>query len=186
MACNFIIKQEIIDTFNEAMDAFLKDPMCITATLIMPPLKVACSVCNAKPVGGQPTNYDFSGRPKYFSQLGNSCMCNGTGFIQQEIKEEICVRPYWSPKEWLSLESLNGADRSQKNTILVANNSKVQIKTYMYNLPKLLNALYLEFSNVPGLDAYRIYRYSLEGEPVPYGLDSKRYCISFWVRAAGG
>ncbi len=183
--CNIVIPSGILDCYNQGMDAFLSDPMCITATLVMPPRKIACPTCTRDALGKN-SNFTFSGRPKPFSDLGNTCLCNGEGFLQEEVKEEICVRPYWNPQEWLSTSALNGEDRVNRNKVIVTNNSRVQIKTYLYNLPKLLNAIYLEFNNVPGLDEYRIYRFSLEGEPVPMGFMFNRYCISNWLRALGG
>ncbi len=184
------IPTKFTDDFNKMMDAFIIDPFCITATLMLPPRKIKCTTCSGvrDPIGNKPSNTGWSGRPKPYSGLGNCAMCNGEGFIQEEVTEDICVRPYWSEREWIlptqgRVRAGTINNREVDSAFAGTHDLNVQIKTFMYNLPKILNATHLKFSKVPGLDPYRIYSFSLEGEPWPHGLGHNRYCLSMWKRA---
>lgn len=154
------IPNEIFDIYEDGINALYNNTnIGETCKIYYPASKAECPNCVFNPYGGG-TNVYKSGGPIGFS-FGPCPVCNGVGFKEVEITENVVLRVYWNPKSWVKM---NGIDKPD---------GKVQIIGKVENLPKIIRANVVEvFSDQDHLSSWK---YNLDGEPILFGFGHRQF-----------
>jgi len=165
-----LISEDLLDIYQNGIDATI-NRFGHVCELIYPPKTVTCSTCNGDPIGKKSSSFALHGGavPNFAAGGGTCPTCNGKGVKQVQVTEDITLKVYWSPKEFLSL----GVKIESPAT-------SVQTMGYMVDLPKVKQAN--EIILVKNMRPYVEWKCKKLGEAVPHGFRQKRYFIQFWQR----
>lgn len=162
------IPSEIMDTYREFADDFINLNFGVNCRVVYPSKKEACANCTTALIGGRSKNVYLNGGPAPFT-FGVCPLCGGSGFKEISYTEEFKMRLYWRKKDWIRVADINVPD------------AEVQAIGFMTDMPKLLRAEQVILNC--DLEAYKKWRYVVEGEPLPHGFGHDRYFIVHFKRA---
>lgn len=166
---DFEIPSEIIDQHEWVSDAFIDD-LGKVCTLNYPPIIVECVNCVFNPITGASSNVYKVGGPQEFSSLTICPLCGGTGKKSTFATEDITMRVYLTPKDWINI----GVE-------IKSPDGMAQTIGYITDWPKVLQAdTIILNSRVQGIVPMT---YEKFGDGQPWGFRLNRYFIQFWKRS---
>ena len=166
---NFNIPTSVIDTHEWATDSFI-DTLGKTCQLVYPPKRTQCPKCFLDPRSGRSTNRYRSGGPVPFPNNTICPWCAGEGRKEKQATENINLRVYWSPREWIDI----APEQFKKS------GDMVQVIGYLSQLPKVERAVEIIINHsISELTRLRCER---AGEAVPHGFRQNRYFIQMLKR----
>ena len=158
------IPDNLFTMYNNAADDFINFNFGRVCRLYYPSKPLVCPNCIIDTITNQSTGLYNGTGPVAFTN-GMICpVCNGAGFKENEITEDIKFRIYESPNIWNKV----AANIVSQNTIAV-------IYGFITDLPKIqqMNSLLLDYENI----GYGSRRCVLDGNPKEHGFN-KRYFIA--------
>jgi len=169
---DFNIPDDLLDKHEWVSDFFI-DSLGKDCTLVYPPKIEPCPNCYIDPRTRRSNNRYKAGGPKSFPN-GTICpWCGGAGQSKKEETEDLKLRVYWTPKDWVNL-----------NIELDAPESSAQVIGYMKDLPKFEKAQYILLNK--DIQGYTRLTCQRTGEAIPWGFRQNRYFIQFVQRIGGG
>jgi hypothetical protein len=164
----FEIPQEVFDTYELAVDAMIDTNFGVSCRLLYPAELTVCTNCLYDSINGRSTNIYNGTGPIPFS--GTTCpYCDGNGSTESQETEDIMLRCYFTPKNWIKFELPAKIPSGSMQTI-----------GHIADLPKCRRCVYM-IANV-NQDAYLNSRYRLFGEPQFHGFKKKDYFVAYWTR----
>lgn len=165
----FSIPTGIFTLYQDVADSFISD-LGRDCKLIFPKKQIACPNCIVDTISKRSSGRYKAGGPIFF-QFGSVCdYCLGEGYTYTEVTENIRLRVYWRPKDFL-----------MKEIPIDKPGSIIEVRGHLVNLQKLNRAEYLEVHD--SIRHHLISRFKRKGEMVPYGLGSDRYVVGLWIKA---
>lgn len=164
----FSIPESLFLKYYEVCDEFINNNYIgKVCKLVYPPRRVACE-CTLNPQGINDGNVYPHGGPAPFN-FPNCEQCGGTGYKEVEYSDNIRLRVYWRPKDWLKVANISFPE------------ADAQIIGYASDLPKVRQASYLELITE---QLHGNYKVELATEPFLHGFGHNRYFVAFVKRAA--
>jgi hypothetical protein len=165
----FTIPTGLITLYQDVADSFISD-LGKDCKLIFPKKQIACVNCLTDSLSKRSSGRYKSGGPISFT-LGTICpWCNGEGYTYTEVTENIRLRVYWRPKDFL-----------MKEIPIDKPGSVIEVRGHLTHLHKLSRAEFLEVHD--NIRHHLISRFKRMGEMVPYGLGTDRYVVGLWLKA---
>lgn len=154
MANIFEITPDIKEIARQAVDDLI-DQLGKDCRLIYPPKWEPCSCNSATNPGNKPSIHARHGGPVPGSSFGLCPLCNGTNKRQSEQSETLKLLCTWDTKEFVE---------PFKGIAVKAPDSYVQIKGYMKDVPKILQAIeiILQIDN----EGYLRYKFKRAANPI--------------------
>ena len=164
----FEVPQLVFDTYKQAVDAMIDFNFGVRCTIYYPEEPIKCINCNYDSLNNRSSNQYNGTGPIAFSN--SICpYCNGDGVTKQSNTEDIMLRCYFSPKQWIKIPvSVNIADAA------------LQTYGHIADLPKCRRALYLVANTDEG--NFIDYRFQMFGEPSLHGFKKNQYFVCYWSR----
>jgi len=169
----FTITNDIRNIAKSAIDSMINQ-LGKPCRIVYPPMWQPCVNChNIGMIGGKPVSRYKHGGPLPFPN-GTICpMCNSTGkYRANAATETVTLLCSWNPDNWV------------KNDLgLRIPGGTLGTKGYIWDMPKIRNADYIEIQVVEG---YAHWRFQLSGEPIDQGnIVQGRYFVALWERMQG-
>lgn len=161
---SFEIPTELIDLYEEGIDAIIAK-FGKSCRLFYPSARNQCPNCVLDTFSGVSSNRYKSGGPTPFTD-GICPYCNGVGYVNEEVWEDIRMIVHWMPKDWLKIGRL------------VIPDGGIQTRGYMTQYPKLQQCIKLRIQDLNG---YGTFDFEKNEAPVPWGLRLK-WVITNWKR----
>lgn len=162
------IPDNVFDAYNEGVQAMMT-AFAVNCTLEYPPTKTECPNCYINPITGRSSNIYKSGGPESFTD--SICpYCDGAGYAETIITEDIKLRCYYSKKEWQKI----GLDLRVKAGGVVTYG-------YIADMAKCLRANKIIMNT--DISGYGLQYYVLDGNPIPHGFKHNKYFIAIWTKA---
>lgn len=153
--------------YQEAADLFIDNVnIGVNCTLVYPDKRTECPNCKINTIGGSSINVYKTGGPYPFT-VGNCQYCQGKGFKTENATEDIRLRIYQNPKNWIKVANIE----------IVA--GRVQVIGYLSDSQKLRRAKEIEL--VSDQD-YQKWKYKLATDIYPHGFGKNRYFLSYLDR----
>ena len=169
----FEIPSSLISTHEYIVDALIEGSTGQVCQLVYPITKNSlCPNCIYSPRQKKSSNIYKDGGPIPFEKHTLCPWCGGEGRTNRAVKEDIRLRVYWTPKDWIVPKPVENPD------------GMAMVIGYMYNLPKIEKADTIMLNKKVGV--YRKWIYEREGEAIPWGLSQDRYFAQMLRRAGGG
>lgn len=170
-----IISSEFKQTFNNAIDALLKDTaLTVPCKLMYSGLQnntTYCNNCIFDPISKLSANIYNGTGPSPFTEKTICPVCMGIGLVQQDSYETISLAVIFDSKYFMNIRS--------GSAINIPDGSVQTICSIDY-LPKIRNANELVVDT--NIAHYGDYTYERSGDPMPAGLGSNKYIITMWKR----
>ncbi len=171
-ASYFEIPTDIIDLHEYYVDGLINGPIGQTCQLFYPMTNNSlCPNCIYSPRKKKSSGIYKSGGPIPFPKHSTCPWCGGSGKSSRAVTEDISLRVYWSPKDWISAIPVEKPDLS------------VMVIGHMSDLPKLEKSDKILLNKDVG--AYRKWFCERSGEASPHGLAQDKY-FSQMLRRVGG
>lgn len=169
---DFEIPTALINEYNWITDALIDGPTGKLCQLVFTPVDSECPNCYFSPETGHSTNMYRAGGPIPFTNFTTCPYCGGEGRRYEGQTENINLRVYTQPKDWLNI----GVDIQNPNGV-------AQVIGYMNDLPKIEQATHI----ILDIDLEGIKRWTCQqlGDAMPWGLNN-RYFVMFVKRGGGG
>lgn len=169
MAIN--IPDSVFTKYEEFANAMISN-FGVVCTLVYPSTRGAIYApsVTAKPpatLGRRSPGIYTSGGPQ---SRGTDFPLGYAEYKDVETTEEITLRVYWNPKDWMSVGF----------QVQIPNNT-IQVIGYMSDLPKIEKATKLIVHK--GIEGHGPLDFEKESEPYPFGLRQKSYFAMFWKRS---
>ena len=159
----------LLDTFDDGVNTIIEF-FGKTCVVVYEPSIIDCPNCLNDIFTGSSANRYTPGGPIPFAD-GTVCpFCRGAGTIPQEQTENIKLRVYGNPKDWINVMPSN----------IEWPDGTIQTWGYIRDMPKLQRCV--ELRRHIGIAGYGYMRYRRAGEIVPHGLGRDHYCIGLWKR----
>ncbi len=172
----FSIPSSVFDVFNDTVSGMLSSSMAPECTLVMSPKRTQCPNCIVNTMSGSSGNKYKSGGPKPFTS-GQVCpWCQGKGHVDTEYTETVRLLIDWEPKLPLNLVGNNSAEQLQFP------NGVIKVQGDIADLVVFKKAVEFKIHN--GLATDGKWRYTRDGEPIPYGLNHKNF-FSCYLKRVG-
>lgn len=170
---DFSIPSEIFDEHEWIVDSLLDGETGQSVVLYYPPKPTQCDNCIIDIDTGRSANIYNGTGPVPFDNHTKCPRCGGLGRGESEPTDNINLRIYWNPRDWIDIGVKFKPGDSIAMTI-----------GYMSDLPKLEKAA----SILLNADVQGIRRWKCEraGEAVPHGFRQDRYFIQYVKRVGGG
>ena len=176
MLSNFdtIISTEFKQTFNNAIDALLKN------TALTVPCKLVysggqnttyCNNCIFDPISRLSANIYNSTGPSPFAEKTICPVCMGMGFVQEDAAETVSLAVIFDSKYFMNITS---------KSVLNIPDGSIQTLCAIEYLPKIKNAN--EIIVDTNIAKYGDYSYQRAGDPMPVGLGDNKYILTTWTR----
>lgn len=170
---NFSISDDVVNTHEWVADFFI-DQLGVWCKLVYPEIDSECPNCFLDLDTKRSTNIYNGTGPYPFTNNTICPYCGGVGRLSAPSTENIRLRVYYSPKDWVKLEGLP----------LVSPDGMAQVIGYMADLPKFERAQYIIINN--NVKTMREYRVVRAGEALPWGFRQNRYFVQMVKRGNGG
>ena len=169
---DFSIPSGVFTTHEWVADAFI-DTMGQACTLVYPAKTTECPNCYIDPRTNRSNGRYRAGGPVEFPTNTICPWCSGAGRSTANPTEDITLRVYWNPKDWVNI-----------GVKIDAPDGVAQVIGYMSDLPKVERAGEIILDS--GVQSTRKYVCIRKGEAVPWGFRHNRYFVQFVNRAGGG
>jgi hypothetical protein len=166
---NYLIPSEVFQEFNYLVDSLIDSATGKICTLVYPQKREECFNCYSSQETGRSIDIYKPGGLESFPNFSICPVCFGEGFKSVSPTEEIRLRVYFSPKDFLATGT----------TFQVADGI-IQVIGYMTDLPKINRAVSIIISS--DLQQINKWSYKKEGELIQHGLDGSRYFIGLLRR----
>ena len=168
-----LLDDEIRLTAQNAIEAMVED-LGKECVLYYPPEWVVCSNCVYDPIGKKSASIYLHGGPIPFQNGGICPVCGGSGGFKADQRTETIKG---------KIQVLNFTNsRTLGVDFLRMPAGSIYMKTYIWNIPKIINAEKMSI-NPSVVGAYGRFEYKLYGQPVDKGnIVQGRYCVSIWER----
>jgi len=170
---DFTLPAGILDEHEWLSDFLLDGETGHTCTIYYPPKPTECDNCIFDPTTGRSSNIYKTGGPIPFQNHTICPRCGGAGRSTIRTTEDVKLRIYWQPKDWIDIGVKFDVAYGVAMTI-----------GYMTDLPKIERAeKILLNTNILEMRRWFCKR---AGEAVPHGFRQKRYFIQYVERIGGG
>lgn len=161
------IPEGIFDTFSDGVTAMLNSSMAPSCILVYPPRRTECPNCIVNPLTESSSGRYKAGGPIVFAH-GQVCpYCQGNGFTNTETTETIKLLIDWEPKPYINI--LKNPD----NTSILLPGSIIKVQGEIANINKIRQCVEIRIHQAVSNLGY--WRYEIEGEPIPYGLNHNNF-----------
>jgi hypothetical protein len=170
---DFSIPSEFLDEHEWIADAIIDGETGHDCTIYYPSKPTECDNCLLDPRTRRSTNIYKAGGPIPFENYTVCPRCGGAGRSQVQTSENIKLRIYWEPKDWIDIGVKFDVAFGICMTI-----------GYMSDLPKIEKAETILLN--ADLQGIRRWTCKRAGEAVPHGFRQERYFIQYMERISGG
>lgn len=170
---DFEIPTEILDEHEWLSDALIDGETGHSCRLYYPAYPTECDNCLLDPRTGKSSNIYKAGGPIPFQNFTICPRCGGSGRSSTKSTENVKLRIYWEPRDWIDIGVKFNVAYGICMTI-----------GYMTDLPKIEKAQQILLN--ADLAPIRRWLCTRAGEAVPHGFRQNRYFIQYLERIGGG
>lgn len=164
------VPQFVFDTHEKICDDMLSNPnIAVKTKLVYPEKKEDCPNCVYNPLQGNSSGKYQTGGPIPFT-YGICPYCHGKGTINSSPPSDIInLRVYYDKASWRKIANIEIQDGG------------AMVIGYIKDLPKITQAITI----IPSYEIkeYGERKYSLDGEPLPWGLSKDKYFVGALKRS---
>lgn len=154
------ISDDIFDIYNDGINAlYANSNTSDTCKIYYPANQQECPNCIFDTFGAATNSYKDGG-PVPFN-FGLCPVCNGVGFKEVEVTENVILRIYPTPKYWIKIAGVDKPD------------GKVQIIGKIADMSKIIRSSKIELFTTS--NKYTSYMCVLDGEPSLFGFGSREF-----------
>lgn len=159
----------LLDLHEKYVDDMLNSDLGVNCQVLYLPKMTPCANCLINPIGNKSSNIHRTGGPVPFPQNSTCPMCNGQGYKQEIVIDNLVMQIYTNPKDWVDIG------------VKIRNpDGLVQCKGFMSDWPKMRNANQIKINiDIP---QYMDTTYVLFGEGIAHGFRNNRYFLTFIKR----
>ena len=170
---SFTIPPSVISSHEHIVDALISGNTGQDCQLVYPITKNSvCPNCIYSPRQRKSSNMYKDGGPVPFENHTICPWCGGEGRSSRAVKENVRLRVYWTPKDWMITGAVENPDTS------------VMIIGRMHDLPKIEKSDTILLNK--GLSVYRKWICERAGDAIPWGLSQDKYFAQMLRRVQGG
>ena len=165
----FSLDEALIDEHEDICNFLIDGFPGKVCTLIYQTKDVECSNCYLDIDTGTSTSIYKTGGPIPFENYTVCPFCGGNGRLHREESENIRLRVYYNPRQFIKREEFKG---------IILDADTIQIFGYMTDLPKIERAKELVVDKQ--VEGYKEYRFQPYSAPLPHGFRHQRYFVQMW------